>query len=102
MILTRAEFLLRWRARKSLGKNPTVRVRIEHTHIDSFFTEILEGWVGAVEINDDVNRTESIRLCIGGDGRHGNGRWVTGYMGSEVTALGTSKHLTITVELLDG
>lgn len=102
MILARMEFNKLWLDRRASGKLPKVRVRIEHTHPDSFFTEIIEGVVQAVQIGNDYNGTTSLLLAIGGKGWAGEGRLVTGFMGSEVTALGISKHITITVELLDG
>lgn len=101
MILTRLQFNKLWLDRRASGQLPKVRVRIEHTHPDSFFTEIIEGMVHAVQVGNDYHDTESLLLAIGGKGGAGDGRWVTGFMGSEVTALNISKHVTITVELLD-
>lgn len=100
MILTRMEFNKLWLDRRTSGL-PKVRVRIEHTHPDSEFIEIIEGRVGSVQTATDAGDTRSVLLCIGGKGWGGDGRWVTAFMGSEVTALGQRKHLTITVELLD-
>lgn len=99
--LTRQEFMRRWRARSEGGRAPRVRVTARHTHDDSFFTEIVEGFVGAIQIGDDFNGTTRLDVCVGGDGRHGNGRWAPAFLGSETTSLGLRRHLEIMVELLD-
>lgn len=101
MILTRIEFTKLWLDRRKSGRLLKVRVRTEHAHPDSLFTETIEGVVRAIQIGDDDNGTTSLLLAIGGKGWAGEGRLVTGFMGSEFTALGTSKHVTVTVELLD-
>lgn len=100
MTLSRKEFMKRWLDRDRLGF-PKVRVRQEHTHIDSEYVVTTEGRVEAVQILNDYNGTTAILAFIGGDGRNGNGIPVTLFMGSETTALGLSRHLKITVELIE-
>ncbi len=98
--MSRKEFMKRWLDRERLGW-PSVRVRQEHTHIDSLYTVTIEGGVEAVQLVGDKEGSTDVLACVGGSGREGNGLWVTLFMGSEVTSLGLSKHMKITVELCD-
>lgn len=101
MILTRRDFMSRWQAKENGARAPWVRVTTRHTHDDSFFTESVEGFVGRISIGEDIDGTTRLDVCVGGDGRHGNGRWAAAFLGSETTSLGLSRHVEITVELID-
>ncbi len=101
MIVSRKEFMKRWLDRDRLRRAPKVRIRQEHTHDDSFYAVTYEGYVGLVQLVGGKDGETDVLAYIGGDGRYGNGAAVVAFMGSEVTLLGLSKHLKITVELLD-
>lgn len=49
-----------------------LRVIIEHTHPDDAYVESCEGMMG----NLSSHGNSEFRICIGGDGGQGNGRWV--------------------------
>jgi hypothetical protein len=100
MSMSREEFLERWEARDRL-RCPKVRIRQEHTHIDSFYAVTYEGVVCRIQFVGDKEGSMDVLAYIGGDGRYGNGVAVTAFLGSEVTSLGLSKHLKITVELIE-
>jgi hypothetical protein len=67
MALTRTEFMKRWLWCHASGEAFRVRIRIEHTHPDSCYTEIWEGVVGAVSVG------ENLSVCLGSKGYNGKG-----------------------------
>jgi hypothetical protein len=49
-----------------------LRVVIEHTHPDNQYVETYEGALGVVSSHG----SSGFRICIGGDGRQGDGKWI--------------------------